>query len=114
MDIAQWHAEAKLGQPTVHWVENTFICRFFLVGLLGINLIDILWRSCGEVQVDDMKRSRQCRLTWSCDGNLEMPERRRMSPPDGTEESLLLAIEISKGECAWISCEKGYRGLDRE
>jgi hypothetical protein len=96
MGITQYHAEAKLDQPTVYWVENAFICRIFLVGLLRINLKDILSCNCGEVEANDMKRSRRFRFTRLCDGNLEMPERRRMSPPDGTEECLLLAIKISE------------------
>jgi hypothetical protein len=94
-------------------MEWTFICTDFLVDLLRMNLVDLLWSNCCGVHCNDMERSGWFRLTRLSDGNLEMPECGRMRRPDGTEEALLLAVEISKAGRAWIGREKGEGALDR-
>lgn len=54
-EVAKGQSQVVLGDPAVDGVESSLVGRDLLEFLLGVDLVELLWRDSGGVHVDDVQ-----------------------------------------------------------
>lgn len=95
-EISKWDIEPVFRKPTIRRVKCALVSGNFLVGLLGMNLIDCLRSNSCRIQIDDMERRGSALFPNLSLWHLEVPNGGSTGRPDRTEDSFLLAVHGSK------------------
>jgi hypothetical protein len=111
-DIAQGDKKVVLGNPAVRWVEGTFVSGLLLVGLLGMNLVDVLGCHSRRVQIHDVERCRSTTLAKLSLRNLEVPNGGSACRPCGAQELVRFAVQITKIRGARVCGEQEKRFIE--
>lgn len=86
-----------LGEPAVGGVHGTLVGLDLLVGLLGVNLVQLLGGDGGGVHVDNVERSGETLLTLGLGlGQFEVEDGGGTGGPGGAENALFLTVQQTK------------------
>lgn len=94
--ISQNNVKVVLGKPTVSRVQSALVSGNILVGLLGMDLVDVLGGNSGLIQMNDMERSRRALSSLLGLRDLEVPNAGCACNPSGAKNLVGLAVQVTK------------------